>query len=190
VEIGYVVVNNSRVSQRRKGRSHLCDRAVARSAKAEKQSRNTSSLLNCPTFRWVLRSFTLFCLSLFSPLFAHNLILTCPHKIIPLQVEFAESPYEQEKGLMFRTYLSEDEGMLFLFPKPKSMSMWMKNTPLSLDMIFCNENGKILAIHENMTPYSLKIIGPVEGTAQVLEVVGGTVQKHGVSQACILTLDR
>lgn len=138
----------------------------------------------------VLLFVLLLCLSLSPPLLAHNLTLTCPHKIISLKVELAESPHSQEKGLMFRTHLREDEGMLFLLPKPKSMSMWMKNTPLSLDMIFCNENGKILAIHERTTPYSLKIIGPVEGTAQVLEVVGGTVQKHGVSQACILTLDR
>ena len=62
----------------------------------------------------------------------------------------------------------------------------MKNTPLSLDMIFCDEEGKILEIHENTTPNSLKRIGPVEGTAQVLEVKGGTVQKHGITHKCEL----
>ncbi len=152
--------------------------------------------LHEPT-KWAWRSrdinslfFTLFCISFSTPLFAHNLTLNCPHKSIPFKVELARTPQEQEKGLMFRMDLREDEGMLFLFSMPKSMSMWMKNTPLSLDMIFCNKEGKILAIHENTTPYSLKIIGPVEGTSQVLEVLGGTVQKHGASEACTLTLDR
>ncbi|HUX78576.1 MAG TPA: DUF192 domain-containing protein [Alphaproteobacteria bacterium] len=133
--------------------------------------------------------FLLACILLTTPLFAHNLTLTCPHKSIYFNVELAESASEQEKGLMFRTHLKENEGMLFLFPEPKASAMWMKNTPLSLDIIFCNKKGKILAIYENTTPYSLKIIGPVEGTTQVLEVAGGTVEKNGVTNACILSLD-
>ncbi len=133
-------------------------------------------------FASLLTSFPLLC----PALFAHNLTLTCPHKIITFKVELAESPHEQAKGLMFRTDLRENEGMLFLFPKPKMASMWMKNTPLSLDMIFCNEEGKILAIHQSTTPHSLKIIGPVEGTTQVLEIRGGTVTQQGITRACIL----
>lgn len=123
-------------------------------------------------------------------LFANNLTLTCPGKAIPFKVELAQTPYDLEKGLMFRTDLKEDEGMLFLFPKPVTTAMWMKNTPLSLDMIFCDEEGKILAIYENAVPYSFRTLGPVEETAQVLEVRGGIVQKHGISDACVLTLDR
>jgi len=145
-----------------------------------------STTLKQKVFWFVL----LLSISLSTPLFAHNLTLTCPHKNIPFKVELAESPSEQAKGLMFRTDLKEDEGMLFLFPESRPLTMWMKNTPLSLDMIFCNEKGKILAIHENTTPFSLKTIGPIEGAAQVLEVRGGTMQKHGATEACILTLDR
>ncbi len=133
-----------------------------------------------------LKSFALLYLFLSAPLSAHTLTINCPHKIIPFKIELAKSPDEQAKGLMFRTHLREDEGMLFLFSKPKSATMWMKNTPLSLDMIFYDENGKILAIHENTIPYSLKIIGPVERTTQVLEVTGGTVQKHGITNKCEL----
>jgi uncharacterized protein len=143
--------------------------------KEPKQSRDLNSLF-----------FTTLYILFSSPLLAHNLTLTCPHKSIPFQVEVAKTPHEQEKGLMFRTHLKEDEGMLFLFSEPKASTMWMKNTPLSLDMIFCNDKGKILAIHENTAPYSLKIIGPVEGTTQVLEILGGTVQKHGITQRCTL----
>ena len=91
---------------------------------------------------------------------------------------------------MFREHLPSDAGMLFLYPTPQPVAMWMKNTPLSLDMVFSDDAGKILAIHENTTPYSLKRIGPVEGTTQVLEIVGGSTQKHGITESCILTLDR
>ena len=122
-------------------------------------------------------------------LLATHLILSCPHKDIPLTVEIARTPQEHASGLMFREYLAEYAGMLFLFLKPKAAAMWMKNTPLSLDIIFCNWNGQILAIYENTTPFSLDTIGPVKGTAQVLEINGGTVQKHGISRECWLRLD-
>lgn len=121
-----------------------------------------------------------------SSLYAESLILSCPHKEVSLNVELAQTPQELEKGLMFRTFLGENEGMLFLYPSPRPIAMWMKNTHLSLDMIFCNPEGHILAIHEKATPYSLKTIGPVEGTAQVLEVLGGTIQKHGIISDCVL----
>ena len=123
------------------------------------------------------------------PLLAKNLILSCPHKDISLTVEIARTPQEHASGLMFQDHLGEDAGMLFLFLKPKAAAMWMKNTPLSLDIIFCNWNGQILAIYENTTPFSLDTIGPVKGTAQVLEINGGTVQKHGISRECWLRLD-
>jgi uncharacterized membrane protein (UPF0127 family) len=128
-------------------------------------------------------------LSLVSPLCAELLTLSCPHKKIFLQVELAQTPAEQEKGLMYRRLLGETEGMLFLYPSPRPVAMWMKNTHLSLDMIFCNPEGKILAIHEKATPHSLKTIGPVEGTTQVLEVLSGTIQKHQITSGCTLMLN-
>lgn len=129
------------------------------------------------------------CIFFLSPLTAKNLTLSCPHKDVSFQVMLAQTPPELEKGLMFRTHLADNEGMLFLYSPPQPVAMWMKNTPLSLDMIFCRSDGKILAIYENTTPYSLKTIGPVRETAQVLEVLGGTVQTRGITKACVLTLD-
>ncbi|MBL8677109.1 MAG: DUF192 domain-containing protein, partial [Alphaproteobacteria bacterium] len=66
---------------------------------------------------------------------ATSLTLICPHKTILFQVEVAETPKERAKGLMFRTTLPDDGGMLFLFPEAQPVAMWMKNTILSLDMI-------------------------------------------------------
>lgn len=129
-------------------------------------------------------------LMLSSPLGAQNLTLSCPHRDIPFKVELAQTPSTRAKGLMFRTQLAEDEGMLFSYPTPRAVSMWMKNTVLSLDMIFCTDEGKILAIQEKTTPLSHTIIGPVAGTTQVLEIGGGIVQKYGITNACVLTLGR
>jgi len=123
---------------------------------------------------------------LYSPLCAESLTISCPHKEISLKVELAQTPAEQEKGLMFRPFLGENEGMLFLYPSPRPVAMWMKNTYLPLDMIFCNPEGHILAIYEKATPHSLKTIGPVEGTSQVLEVLAGTIKKNKITPECIL----
>lgn len=129
---------------------------------------------------------TILFLFLISPVLGNPLTIKCPHKEIPFQVELAQSPSEQAKGLMFRTYLADDAGMLFIFPRPKPTAMWMKNTFLSLDMIFCDDKGKILAIYEKTTPFSLEQLGPIEETAHVLEIKGGLVQKHEISKACTL----
>jgi hypothetical protein len=121
-------------------------------------------------------------------LYAQNLTLECPHKNISLTVEIARTPEEQTKGLMFRETLDDNAGMSFLYSKPAPIAMWMKNTPLSLDMIFADEKGAIVAIYEKATPYSLSIIGPVQGVSHVLEVKSGVVKKNGITKACLLKL--
>ena len=119
---------------------------------------------------------------------ADNVTLVCPHKSISFMAEVPLTEAERQKGLMFRETLAEDAGMLFSFPNTdtRSPSMWMKNTPLPLDMIFADENGVILEIFENTTPYSEDTIGPVPGTTQVLEIKGGISKKHAITKACVL----
>jgi uncharacterized membrane protein (UPF0127 family) len=123
-----------------------------------------------------------------SALLAEMLTITCPQGEFPFKVELAQTPQEQQRGLMFRSHLDHDAGMLFVYSKPRAVSMWMKNTPLSLDMIFCDSAGKILSIREKATPYSLKSIGPIEGVTHVLEIKGGSVEKHGISNSCLVKL--
>ena len=96
-------------------------------------------------------------------------------------VEMAQTEKEREIGLMYRTELADGRGMLFDFSPEQQVSMWMKNTILSLDMIFIGANGRILRIAENTEPQSLKIIssgGPAKG---VLEVIAGTAKKYGIA---------
>ncbi len=96
-------------------------------------------------------------------------------------VEMAKTDQERETGLMFRTELADGRGMLFDFSPEQQVSMWMKNTILSLDMIFIGSNGRILRIAENTEPQSLRII-PSGGLAKgVLEVIAGTARKYGIA---------
>jgi uncharacterized membrane protein (UPF0127 family) len=100
--------------------------------------------------------------------------------VIPFTVEIAQTNEERQKGLMFRRELPDGKGMLFDFSPEQNVSMWMKNTLISLDMIFIRADGRILRIAENTPTESEKIIpsgGPVRG---VLEVIAGTARRYGI----------
>lgn len=95
-------------------------------------------------------------------------------------VEVVDNDEERQKGLMFRKELPEGKGMLFDFKTEAPVSFWMKNTYVSLDMIFIRGDGRIVSIAENTEPMSERMIpsaGPVRG---VLEVVAGTARKLGI----------
>ena len=94
-----------------------------------------------------------------------------------LTAELAATPQERSKGLMFRTELADNRGMLFNFKETRSVSMWMKNTPLSLDMIFTDDRGKVLYVARNTVPYSEDIISPGVPVYAVLEVKAGTAHR-------------
>jgi hypothetical protein len=95
-------------------------------------------------------------------------------------VEMATTEEEKTTGLMYRKELADGKGMLFDFTPEQQVSMWMKNTYISLDMIFIRADGRILRIAENTEPMSTRII-PSGGLAKgVLEVVAGTAQKYGI----------
>jgi hypothetical protein len=95
-------------------------------------------------------------------------------------IDLATTDEERQRGLMFRRSLPESYGMLFDFKRDQDVSMWMKNTFVSLDMIFIRSDGRIQRIAENTEPQSERIIpsgGPVRA---VLEVIGGTAKKLGI----------
>ena len=95
-------------------------------------------------------------------------------------VEMAVTPEERSKGLMFRRELPPGRGMLFDFHGEGPIAMWMKNTYISLDMIFIRADGRILRIAENTEPLSTKIISSGGLAKGVLEVIAGTAQKYGI----------
>jgi uncharacterized membrane protein (UPF0127 family) len=96
-------------------------------------------------------------------------------------VEMATTEQEKETGLMYRKELADGKGMLFDFSPEQQVSMWMKNTFISLDMIFIRADGRILRIAENTVPQSTAII-PSQGLVKgVLEVIAGTAKKYGIA---------
>lgn len=96
-------------------------------------------------------------------------------------VEIAKTVKERERGLMYRKELPEGQGMLFDFSPQQDVSMWMKNTYVSLDMIFIQADGRILRIAENTEPMSERIISSGGPVSAVLEVVAGTARKDGIA---------
>src|SRR3546814_4402450 len=81
---------------------------------------------------------------------------------------------------MFRTDIGADEGMLFPSREPMVRSFWMKNTPLSLDIIFIGPDRRIINIAANTTPYSLDSVVSDGPAVAVLELVGGRAAELGI----------
>ena len=95
-------------------------------------------------------------------------------------VEIADTPKSWTSGLMFRKQLAEGAGMLFIYPAKQKISMWMKNTFISLDMLFIDRDGTIQHISERTVPLSTKVISSRFRVKAVLEVVAGTVARLGI----------
>ncbi len=100
----------------------------------------------------------------------------------PVRVELARTPAEQAKGLMDRTSLAPDAGMLFLFEDNVEHSFWMKNTLIPLDMIFIDDQGTIVGIVERAEPRTLTGRTVGKPSRYVLEVNGGWSAAHGVTR--------
>lgn len=96
-------------------------------------------------------------------------------------VELAQSGEEQARGLMFRTELSPNAGMIFPFATDRIASFWMKNTVIPLDIIFVRRDGTIESIAANTIPYSLDPVQSGEPVAAVLEIAGGRAAELGIS---------
>ncbi|MGH6659534.1 MAG: DUF192 domain-containing protein [Sphingomicrobium sp.] len=95
-------------------------------------------------------------------------------------VEVARAAKEQEIGLMFRHGLAPDAGMIFPYPTERPVAFWMKNTYISLDLIFIRADGRIARIAENSVPRSLDLIHSGEPVATVLEIAGGRSAELGL----------
>jgi len=107
-------------------------------------------------------------------------IVTTGGKSYRFRVELALTPAQQRRGLMFRKTLAPDAGMLFDYNPPRPITMWMKNTVLSLDMLFFDASGRISGIVARTTPYSQDLITVRGLTRYVLEVPAGTAERLGL----------
>ena len=102
--------------------------------------------------------------------------------MVQFKVEVVKSPKQQERGLMYRKELKKNTGMLFIFKKEKEASFWMKNTLISLDIIFINKDGEIDSIKKNTKPKSLRRIKSENEVIAVLEINSGESDALGISK--------
>ena len=116
-------------------------------------------------------------------------ILKSNGEFIDYKVEIMSNAADQQRGLMFREKLNSNEGMLFLFDKSKKASFWMKNTIISLDLIYIKENGLVDSIYQDLTPMSLKKIQSKSKVRAALEIPAGDVELHGINYNSFINID-
>lgn len=99
---------------------------------------------------------------------------------VSVLVEIAETEAERARGLMFREQLADGRGMLFLFPQSRDLTFWMKDTLISLDMVFIDQARRIVGIVADAEPRSLELRSVGAVSRYVLEVPGGWCARAGV----------
>ncbi len=100
---------------------------------------------------------------------------------VKVDVEIAATPGDRERGLMHRSSLAEGTGMLFLFPREETLTFWMKDTLIPLDMIFIRADMSVAGIIENAEPLTLTNRTVGTPSQYVLEVNGGWASKHEIA---------
>lgn len=110
--------------------------------------------------------------------------------IVTIDIEIADTEYKRQLGLMKRKELGESEGMLFIFPIETRQSFWMRNTLLSLDMIFVNSERKIVTIHKNTTPLSDQSYPSTAPALYVVEVNAGFTSRYNINEGDLINWNR
>lgn len=106
---------------------------------------------------------------------------------VKLLVEIADTEDRRRLGLMHRTQLAKDSGMLFVFDHPDRVMFWMKDTPLPLDIIFLSEELVVLYIEENTIPFSTAIITSPREVKYALEVPAGYCAKKQIHPGAVMS---
>ncbi|MDX2205087.1 MAG: DUF192 domain-containing protein [Hyphomicrobiaceae bacterium] len=122
-------------------------------------------------------------MSLMSPVLAlrrETMILVAGGVEKKISVEITETSEEKARGLMFRTSLADDQGMLFFYDTPQDVTMWMRNTYIPLDMVFIRPDGVIHRIEARTEPLSEAIISSKGNVVACLELAGGAAERLGL----------
>lgn len=112
-----------------------------------------------------------------------NITLTTGNRTTAISVEVADTPEEWSSGLMNRTWLDPQSGMLFVFPDEQQRSFWMKNTYIPLDIVFFDREGRVVNIHQNTTPLDTSITYDSLYPARfALELNAGSIEGLGINR--------
>jgi len=109
-----------------------------------------------------------------------TLVVKTSKSDVTFTIETADTPEKQALGLMFRRSIGENAGMLFVYPNPQIIRMWMRNTYISLDMVFISSDGVIAGIARNTEPFSEDTIASSRPVTAVLEISGGRAAALGI----------
>ena len=104
------------------------------------------------------------------------------------QLELADTPAARQQGLMHRYELGDVDGMLFVWPEEDHRSFWMKNTPLSLDILFFSSELTLVSRHENTIPFSTVKLPSGKTARYVIELKAGQAELHGMKIGSLLIL--
>lgn len=111
------------------------------------------------------------------------------NKITAVDVALALNDEQRQLGLMNVHRLPSNKGMLFIFDEQEPLSFWMANTPLSLDIIFVNEDMQIVRIHSNTRPYSRQQYPSEQPARYVVEVIAGFTAQHDIQEGQFIAFD-
>ncbi|MDA9878710.1 DUF192 domain-containing protein [Flavobacteriaceae bacterium] len=118
------------------------------------------------------------------------LINTQDEIIANFDIEIAETPYEQQTGLMYRNSLSQKNGMLFIFESSEIRSFYMKNTQIPLDLIFINDQFEIVSIYPNAKPYGQSAITSKIAAQYILEINAGQSEQLKLKKGMKIKFNR
>lgn len=107
-----------------------------------------------------------------------------------VRAEIAATPEERERGLMYRTSLGENEGMLFIFPEARFQAFWMKNTLVPLDIGYFDDQGFLIEVHQMRPDDGTARYPSSEPALYALEMNTGWFEKHGLRKYARLELPR
>lgn len=107
---------------------------------------------------------------------------------IEIQVEIADDEAERARGLMFRESLPRDQGMLFIYPEERTLSFWMRNTLIPLDIAYADSEGRIVDIKQ-MEPQTLETHESGAPARYALEMNLGWFQSNGVRIGDTIEMD-
>ncbi len=111
---------------------------------------------------------------------APTVVIQADGRAVPFRVEVALTPEEHARGLMYRSHLDADAGMLFVFDEPRVQRFWMKNTLIPLDMVFIGPDRRIAGVVENAAPETETERMVPARSQYVLEIGGGLASRLGI----------
>ena len=113
---------------------------------------------------------------------ATGMFVTSQGQKYALSFEVARTVHQHSQGLMHRTKLDGNKGMLFVFDSPRQVNIWMKDTQIPLDILFVDQKGTIRNIVRDVVPLSLKSIPSEIPVLYVVEINAGTVERLGLHE--------